>query len=102
MATPKVMPHRTIGLPWFKKEDYAAFREISADASDMHDSWEEWLEHSQKLEAGIKAQAGNVERVYLDPTAFVAWCKANGMIADSKGRQTFVATVISAKYDSTH
>lgn len=99
---PKNLPARTIGLPWFRKEDFAALRRIFVDGGNMHDTWEEWLESSEKLEAAIKAQRGTVERVYIDPATFPAWCKANGASADSKGRQTFVASVIAAKYGNTH
>ncbi len=102
MALPKLLPVRAVGLPWFRKEDYSALRQIFTDRDKMYDTWEEWLASAEKSESNAKAQVHTVERVYIDPATFPAWCDANGTTVDSAGRNKFVATVIAQKYGSTH
>ena len=91
-----------IGLPWFRKEDFASLRDVFSDRENVHDTWEEWLQSALKMEAAIKAQGGRAERVDIEPKAFADWCKRNGLKTDGRGRQAFAAAAIASRMTPRH
>jgi hypothetical protein len=98
MATIRDYHPRAAGLPWVRKEDYAAFLDIMEDADGLPDTWERFVELSEKAERGLKADGMIVERVYIDPDTFPDWCGSNGVRVNSKGRMKFAGSVVVEKY----
>lgn len=87
-----------VGLAWFRQEDYAALRQIFTDGDKMPDTWEEWLKKAEKMEDQMRSRFDVVERVYIDPATFPAWCAAHGASVDRQGRHAFVAATVAEKY----
>jgi len=42
-----------------------------------------------------------VERVYIDPATFPAWCVENETTVDRQGRHKFIAITVAEKYGTT-
>lgn len=93
---------RAVGVAWFRKADYAALRSIFADGHKMPATWEQWLRQAEQMESQAKANFDVVERVYIDPTTFAAWCAQNETTVDRHGRHKFIAMTIAEKYGGTH
>ena len=89
---------RAVGIPWIRKEDYAALRSIFKDGNKMPATWEKWLKRSEQSEQRLQADGYIVERVYIDPDTFPDWCAREGVTVDRQGRNKFVATTVSRKY----
>ncbi len=89
---------RAVGVLWCRKEDYAAFLAICEDADRLPATWEKFAEFSQTAEDSWKAKGYIVERAYIDPETFPAWCAQRGLSIDSKARMTFAASLVSEKY----
>jgi hypothetical protein len=93
-------PIRTIGLVWFREEDYPTAKSIFEDGSKMPGTWEDWHDGAKKMEKRAQAQGCIVERVYIDPDTFPAWCMSEGVGVNSDGRHRFVAVTLAAKYSN--
>ena len=89
---------RAVGVPWCRKEDYAAFLLICEDASGLPTTWEEFVKFSQEAENSYKAEGYIVERAYINPETFPEWCRHQGMGVNSKARMRFAALVVAEKY----
>lgn len=89
---------KTIGLSWFREEDYPALLDIFEDSKKMPPTWKEWLKGAEKAEKGMKAQGSPTERVYIDPDTFADWCAENDCSVDSQGRHKFIAVTLASKY----
>jgi hypothetical protein len=91
-------PLPAVGAFWIKEEDYPALQEILDDGNKMPRTWGEWLKIAEEMEKGLKAYGHVVERVYIDPNTFSAWCAAHGTTPGRQGRKLFVAAAVAEKY----
>ncbi|MET0429310.1 MAG: hypothetical protein ABW026_12530 [Microvirga sp.] len=83
-------PVRRIGLPWYRREDYAPLRDAMADAHILASTYEGWLAAALNNET-VARQAGlDVVRVVIDPDVFAGWCAARGRAADAGARVDYV------------
>jgi len=89
---------RAFGIPWYRKEDWAEIRRIMADADVLHDSFDDWLKSATHVEQRLRQSGQIVERAYIDPADFPAWCRARGLNVDAKAREAFANTVAFEKH----
>jgi len=89
---------RAIGVPWVRKEDWAAFVAIMKDGDDSPISWEVFNQRSEDFERQRTAEGHTVVRAYIDPETFPRWCAEHGHQVDSKGRAAFAAHVAAEKH----
>ena len=61
---------RAIGVPWVRKEDWAAFVAIMKDGDDSPISWEVFNQRSEDFERQRTAEGHTVVRAYIDPETF--------------------------------
>jgi len=87
---PKLIP---IGLPWVRKEDYAAFLAVVDDADELSKTWHDFIKYFERAENGFKADGQAVTRVYINPQTFPAWCARKGYRIDANARQKFAAEI---------
>lgn len=91
-------PLRAIGAYWLDEADYPTARQIFDDGNTLPRTWQEWLKIAEEMEKGLKAYGHPVMRVRIDPTAFAAWCAANGTTPGRPGRKLFVAAAVKDRY----
>jgi hypothetical protein len=84
------LPARRIGLPWYRREDYAPLRAGMADPHVLAPTYEGWLAAALNNEA-VARQAGlDVVRVVIDPVVFAEWCAMRGRPAEAGARVDYV------------
>ena len=93
MALPKYT-----GVAWYySAADYTLLKHISADGHELPESFEEWIEQAEKSVSLFTTQGWTVEKVFLDPVEFPAWCRALGMKIDYLARIEFASAVVARK-----
>ena len=86
-------PPRRIGLPWYTREDYPRIREMISDPHNLAPSYDAWLAAAENNES-VGRQAGlQIIRVTVEPDAFAAWCREQGLEPDSAARTRYVADI---------
>lgn len=80
---------RTIGVAWYRRQDYESIIGVMKDSPDLPATFEEWQLRAQGTAQRIIADGFVVEPVYLDPTTFPAWCEARGLSPDATARNLF-------------
>ena len=65
----------TLAVTWFRKKDWP--RWLSMDPNFQPD-YDYWLKRMKGHIAAFKKQGVPIEKVVLDPDAFVAWCSFQG------------------------
>lgn len=84
------LPASRIGLPWYRREDYAPLRAGMADSHLLAPTYEVWLAAALNNEA-VARQAGlDVVRVVIDPLIFARWCAMRGRPANAGARVEYV------------
>jgi len=89
---------RAVGIAWIRKEDYPSALSVFEDGAQFFPLWEQWEESAKKTEKTFKDQGYIVERVYIDPDTFGAWCRVNGFSTGRDGRGNFAAAIVAEKY----
>ena len=92
---------RAVGMAWFREEDYPALVSVLEDGH-KYDSFKQWLQRAEELEAKFKSEGYIVERVHIDPETFPDWCRKNGVGINREGRTKFAAEVVAEKYGRNH
>jgi len=88
----------SIGMEWFEEDDYPALLEIFEDRDKMHRTWAAWLKSTDEMEQRLSARGQLVERVYINPKTFPAWCAKAGVGVNREGRHKFIAATMAEKY----
>ena len=87
------------GVAWYHSAaDYALLKHVSADTRDLPESFEEWIKQTEESVSLFTTQGWIVEKVYLDPVEFPAWCRALDMKIDSHARTKFARAIVARKY----
>jgi hypothetical protein len=84
-------------LAWFRREDFSPLIAIFEDGP-LLDSFEQWERRAEETERWFERQGIIVERVYIDPETFPAWCAKEEWSVGREGRMQFAAAVAEAKY----
>lgn len=77
------------GVAWYEPGDYQRLRQISADAEDLCESWEEWRENIQEQINKLTAAGHEVETVPIDLEELQSWCASNLRPVDGEARAEF-------------
>jgi len=81
----------TLGIAWYKREEWSHLLEISADRDELEDTYEEWL-HNAEIRLHEMAEAGiNPTKVYINLDELQKWCIVQGRSLDGSARAIFTA-----------
>lgn len=87
------LPTRTIGLPWFMKEDYPGILSIMEDSDVLPRTWNKWLMDVEQVEKKLRREGIITIKAYIDPVTFPYWCRVNGLNVDAKARMAYAKAV---------
>jgi hypothetical protein len=91
---------RTLGMPWYRRDDWNALLIIFVDATKFPATYDKWRHRAEKAERELERQGMIAERVYLDPAEFAGWCAARGMKVDAAARMNFATEAVTLKYQN--
>ncbi|KMO29422.1 hypothetical protein VQ02_29690 [Methylobacterium variabile] len=81
---------RSVGIAWYEASDYPRIREVMEEAGGLPESYAAWLMSATQVEREVSRSGVAVVRVRLEPDAFLAWCRARGVVPNAKARTDFV------------
>lgn len=89
LPTENLMKVSIVGVPWYRKGDYARLRTLFADGARLHETYAEWSAAARATEAHLVAQGHRVVRVEIEPEQFAAWCYAGNVAVDAEARMRY-------------
>lgn len=92
------LPVRAVGIPWYRREDYARIRRTMRDGAKLPARYADWLRAAEATQKQIEGQGIVAERVYLDPRGFAEWCRARGLDIDADARMRFASAAVAERY----
>lgn len=87
-----------VGMPWYRRADYEKLLSIFSDNHVLPETFEKWLQKAEDGFDDFTRQGLIVEKVYIDPDTFPAWCRARGLNIDAKARVEFANDFVGRKY----
>lgn len=85
----KNMHVQVIGIPWYRREEYAAIRSIMADAHVLPATFDVWLAKAEQVRDGLLSQGGIAVEAHIDPERFPGWCRGRGLHVDAHARTEY-------------
>ena len=82
-------PMSGIGLPWYRREDYAEITQVMEGSAKYPPRFDAWLIAAEKVLARYEKKGIVVHKVLIDPKTFPAWCRARGLRINSTARMVF-------------
>lgn len=80
---------RVIGLPWYRREDYATLLMLFSDPDKLPGTYDAWLERAESTERQFQNAGFGVARIWIHPLPFATWCKERNVSPDQRARMTF-------------
>jgi hypothetical protein len=88
-----------IAIPFFTEVQWLAARSVMEDGKTFHDSYAEFVQRVQHVEANLRRQGKATIRVNIEPATFANWCRANGRKVNAESRAAY-ASFIAAQQDT--
>jgi hypothetical protein len=85
----KKMPLMVIGIPWYSRKNWSALKILVSDASELHETFDEWRASAGNVESRMRQEGYIVKRINIDPKTFPEWCKKRGLKTDAEARSEF-------------
>jgi hypothetical protein len=85
-------------MAWYHREDWQKLKAIFTDSQVLPPSYEIWLEKAESGFRRAKSRGMIVEKVYIDPDTFPAWCRSRGLNIDAQARTAFAGEVVARMY----
>jgi hypothetical protein len=77
---------RTIGMPWYSRDDYPAIRGMMVDQHNLAPTYDQWLMAAENNERVAQEAGLHVVRVMIVPDEFAAWCAQRNLEPGSSAR----------------
>jgi hypothetical protein len=62
-----------IGIPWYRREQWSRWKEISQDRSDLCESYDDWLEGAEEAIRNLTKDGVEVHKVDVGVEEFLEW-----------------------------
>ncbi len=83
------MKVQIVGIPWYRKEDYAKLLTLFEDADNMPDTYEDWLAKAKEARETFERHGATCIEALIEPNQFPGWCAENGHKLNAQGRAVF-------------
>jgi hypothetical protein len=84
-----------VGFAWYRPEQWQRVRDISADADELEDSYEDWLRLAEGELKKLQSSDLRVEKVDIDSEQLILWCNEQGMEVNTQARSRYAAEKLS-------
>lgn len=80
MRKPKL---RAVGVPWFDREDYEAFRRVVPDLV-WHITYYQWEASANRFMDQVQRMGVCAFKAHVKSDTFVEWCRSSGREVNSR------------------
>ena len=87
-----------LGIAWYRADQWADLLAAVSDRSEFEERHADWLATAEKIQDEMARSGSRVERVEVDVTEMVAWCRARKAPLDARARSRFVSEKLQARY----
>lgn len=86
------------GVAWYRREQWALLKSVAADAGDLEDSYDEWLEFAERYLKDVWDTGIDIFKVEVDVDELVRWCQEQNRPVDGAARSEFVTAKLKEQH----
>src|SRR6266496_921897 len=83
-----------IGFAWYRPSQWQRLRDISSDAHELEDTYEEWLQIAEQQVTEMEPRVARVEKIDVDIECLVLWCNELGVDLDAEARSRYAVEIL--------
>ena len=87
----------TIGIAWYRREDYDKLRAWFHDGDTLPDTYDEWRKKALETWRQLSDQGHVLEEVFLDRETFGEWCRSRNVKPNRKARSQYCAHYVAGQ-----
>ncbi|HET7099985.1 MAG TPA: hypothetical protein VFJ52_02450 [Terriglobia bacterium] len=87
-----------VGIAWYRRDQWPRLLEISADWSDIEDSYDHWLVHATEAFETMRNEGLKPVKVDIDTEELLAWCASRKIHLDGRARARYVTERVQKIY----
>ena len=84
----------SIGVAWYRPEQWSLLRALSSDPEELEQTHGEWLAGATKTIKDLRKGGIEVKKMDVDVQELAAWCQREGRPLDGEARAMYVAEQI--------
>lgn len=88
---------KAVGFAWYHESDYMPLRKLFEDGEKLSATYQQWLQAANLGFERLKKGGHIVEKVFIIPGEFSAWCAAKGKRLNAESRIAFVNEAVAKK-----
>jgi hypothetical protein len=96
------IPSDAIGIPWYRRDDYAAILDIMEDRELLPRTFDAWQKGAEEAVRDLVPPGVPWYRAHIDPKNFRAWCMLRGLKFDARARGEFAADPLNWSRSDKH
>ena len=78
-----------IAMAWYRPDQWALLRAVSADAESLEHTYEEWLAFVSEQLRQLEVRGVQIVKIDVEVGALVRWCKSQGWAVDGRARAEY-------------
>ena len=78
-----------VALAWYRREQWALLRTVSADADKLEKTYDEWLAFASEELRKLEARGIRVCKIDVEVGALTRWCESEGRLVDGEARAEY-------------
>ena len=82
---------QTIGIAWYRPDQWEQMRKLSDDAGRLEGTYEEWLSYAEAQFAELRSMGSRVQKVDVDLDELLKWCTLKRLPLNGESRAQYVA-----------
>ena len=87
-------PQQVTGVAWYKPEQWERLLDISEDADELEETYEEWKAFTEKKIKDLKKRGIIAKKVIVDTEDLLLWCNTYRMPVNGRSRSDYVAKTL--------
>lgn len=91
-------PAEIIAMTWYRREEWERLLAVFSDAHLLPASYEQWLARAEAKCRELVSDGITVEKVFIDPETFPAWCRKMELKPDAEARARYANDFVTVKY----
>ena len=82
---------QTIGIAWYRPDQWEQMRKLSDDAGRLEGTYEQWLSYAEAQFADLRSRGSRVQKVDVDLDELLTWCTFKRLPLNGESRAQYVA-----------
>ncbi len=78
-------------IAWYRREQWSNLKQVSADAAELEDSYDEWVQNAEDAIQKFVAEGMSIRKVDVDVNELVLWCKKMCISIDGAARSQYAS-----------